>query len=86
MDFGPDGNLLVIDGLSVVNKYDPASGQLLKVYGQDYLLNSLNDESDNPGQLNSATGIAVDSSGHLYVADDLTHRIQKFDTNGKFKY
>jgi DNA-binding beta-propeller fold protein YncE len=29
-------------------------------------------------------GIAVDSSGYIYVADSYNHRIQKFDNNGKF--
>jgi len=29
-------------------------------------------------------GIAVDKSGNVYVADTWNHRIQKFDSNGKF--
>ena len=29
-------------------------------------------------------GIAIDSSGHVYVADTYNHRIQKFTSNGQF--
>lgn len=36
------------------------------------------------GQFTSPTGIAVDSSNDVYVADQLNHRIQKFDSNGTF--
>jgi tripartite motif-containing protein 71 len=28
--------------------------------------------------------VAVDSSGNVYVADELNHRIQKFDSDGTF--
>ena len=28
--------------------------------------------------------VAVESSGHVYVADELNHRIQKFDSDGTF--
>ncbi len=36
------------------------------------------------GQFNRPTGVAVDSSGNVYVADSLNHRIQKFTATGSF--
>jgi len=42
-------------------------------------------QGSGDGQLNFPTGIAVDSSsGNVYVTDWGNHRIQKFDSNGKF--
>ena len=35
------------------------------------------------GQFDRPRGIAVDSSGDIYVADTENHRIQKFDSNGR---
>ena len=34
------------------------------------------------GQFSVPAGIALDSQGHIYVADSGNHRIQKFDSNG----
>src|ERR1051326_8401149 len=36
------------------------------------------------GQFNIPGGIAIDSSGNVYVADVLNHRIQKFSSDGRF--
>jgi len=36
------------------------------------------------GQLQDPRGIAVDEAGNVYVADSGNHRIQKFDSTGKF--
>jgi DNA-binding beta-propeller fold protein YncE len=36
------------------------------------------------GQFNSPQGIAMDSEGNMYVADNINHRVQKFDPSGEF--
>ena len=38
-----------------------------------------------PGQFNQPTGVAVDSSGNIYVADNTNHRIQIFNPDGTFQ-
>ena len=38
------------------------------------------------GQFKSPYGVAIDSGGYIYVADATNHRIQKFDSDGNFKY
>ena len=37
------------------------------------------------GQFSEPQGIATDSRGNVYVADTLNHRVQVFDSNGKYK-
>jgi DNA-binding beta-propeller fold protein YncE len=36
------------------------------------------------GQFNGPAGVAVDGSGHVFVAELSNNRIQKFDSSGKF--
>jgi hypothetical protein len=37
-----------------------------------------------PGEFDTPTGIAVDASGHVYVADFNNNRVQKFDGDGNY--
>jgi len=60
-----------LDDLGYTGWHDPGSGRIGR-YG-----------SGN-GQLCTPEGIAVDSSGYIYVADTVNHRIQKFSSSGDF--
>ena len=37
-----------------------------------------------PGQFDGARGTAIDSLGHVFVSDELNHRVQVFDAEGTF--
>jgi tripartite motif-containing protein 71 len=41
-------------------------------------------KGEGDGQFFSPGAVAVDSSDNVYVADELNHRIQKFDSAGTF--
>jgi tripartite motif-containing protein 71 len=41
-------------------------------------------KGEGDGQFFSPGAVAVDSSDNVYVADELNHRIQKFDSDGTF--
>ncbi len=51
--------------------------------GRWTLVRRLGGRGDKPGTFNFPTHAAVDAEGHLYVADSLNHRIQRFDPDGK---
>jgi len=45
---------------------------------------SWGDDGAGSGQFNYPKGIAVDAQGHVYVTDSYNHRVQVFDTDGRF--
>lgn len=45
---------------------------------------SFGSKGTNDGQFNWPIGLAVDSNGNLYVADEYNDRIQEFDSNGNY--
>ena len=71
------GEFYVADGYSnaVVHKYTP-EGKLQFTWGES---------GTNPGQFNIVHNICVDSEGWVYIADRENHRIQVFDSNGKYE-
>ena len=71
------GDLYVSDGYgnSRVHKYSP-DGKLLFSWGGP---------GTDPGQFNIAHNIVTDKNGYVYVADRENHRVQIFDSTGKFE-
>jgi len=70
------GELYVADGYgnSRVHKYSP-DGKHLFSWGQP---------GTDPGEFNLVHSVCTDNNGHVYVADRENHRIQIFDSTGKY--
>jgi hypothetical protein len=66
------GNIYVSSGVSNSGRASKLSptGALLATFRSD------------PGDLDGATGVAVDGQGNVYVADTGNRRVQKFSTDG----
>jgi DNA-binding beta-propeller fold protein YncE len=73
----PEGDLFVSDGYSNarVHKFAP-DGTLLFSFGEPGV---------GEGQFNLPHNIGCDADGWVYVADRENHRIQVFDSNGRFE-
>ena len=73
----PDDHIFVSDGYgnSRVHKYTP-DGKLVMSWGEP---------GTDPGQFNIVHNIVADDDGWIYVADRENHRVQVFDTNGKYE-
>jgi NHL repeat-containing protein len=71
------GSLYISDGYgnSRIHKFSP-DGKLLFSWGEP---------GTDPGQFNLPHNICVDRDGYLYVADRENHRLQVFDSSGKFE-
>jgi hypothetical protein len=71
-----DGNLYVGDGYgnSRVHKYTP-EGKLLFSWGGP---------GTDPGEFLVVHSVCTDKDGYVYVADRESHRVQVFDSQGKF--
>src|SRR5580704_15662499 len=98
LDFGPAthaglavdkaGNLYIADtGDMRVRKVDAATGIITTVAGNSTSL-GLGGFSGDGGPatsaaLNSPDGVAIDSAGNIYIADNGNQRIRKVDTTGK---
>ena len=71
-----EGNIYISDGYvnSRVAKYD-RNGDWVKSWGS---------KGTGPGQFRLPHSIAIDRNNNVYVGDRSNHRIQVFDTDGKF--
>lgn len=74
------GNLYVVEVGDSVKKYDKTGKFLTKWGSRGVGDGQFQFIKDKEGGL----GIAIDSSGNVFVADGANNRIQKFDSNGKF--
>ncbi len=72
-----NGHVYVSDGYSNarVHEFTPDGG-LVKSWGRS---------GTDPGEFNTVHNIAIDTDGWLYVADRENHRVQVFDSNGRFE-
>ena len=70
------GNLYISDGYGNcrVHKFSPDGKHIL----------SWGEPGIDPGQFNKPHSVVIDKDDNVYVADRENHRIQVFDSNGKF--
>jgi uncharacterized protein (TIGR03663 family) len=77
----PDGSIWVADtGNSRIVRFD-ATGEVVNSWGER------TPDGQNPpapGTFTEPWGVAIDSQGNIFVADTWNHRVQKFDSTGKF--
>jgi DNA-binding beta-propeller fold protein YncE len=73
----PDNHIFVSDGYgnARVHKYSP-DGKLEMSWGEP---------GSDPGQFNIVHNIVADAEGWVYVADRENHRVQVFDSNGRYE-
>ena len=76
VDIGPDGDIYVADGYgnARVHKFSK-DGKLLLSWGEP---------GGKPGQFRLPHNLKVDKKGRVWVADRENHRIQIFNSEGKF--
>lgn len=81
IDIAPNGTIYVADSLNHrIQQFSP-DGLLLNVWGN--FANTL--EEDAPGgTFNEPWDVAIAPDGSVFVADTFNHRIQKFDSTGRF--
>jgi uncharacterized protein (TIGR03663 family) len=90
---GPDGNLYVVDSDNNRVQVFDNQGTFLREWGSQCNLSTgvgcADLDDDGPmgwgdGQFQEPWGIAVAGDGRVYVADTWNHRVQAFDSDGKF--
>lgn len=77
------GNIYISDQLNHRIRKVSTSGTITTIAGQDLQGSTGDDGPATSASLNAPSGIAVDSSGNVYVADTRNHKIRKIGTDGK---
>jgi DNA-binding beta-propeller fold protein YncE len=77
----PTGDVYVADTWNHRVQRFGADGTFKQQWGGQRLVER---PTDAPGQFFGPRGIAVNARGEVYVADTGSHRVQKFDADGKF--
>jgi DNA-binding beta-propeller fold protein YncE len=75
----PDGDIFIADGHG-----EGTNDRLVKYSRKGRFVTAWGKHGSAQGEFNTPHGLAMDSAGHLYVADRGNNRIQIFDQNGKF--
>jgi len=73
--------LVALPGCRMVENYENEDFQLVANEAANYSWGSAGSDA---GQFDEPSGLAVDSGGNVYVADENNHRIQKFTSAGVF--
>lgn len=77
-DFGPDGELFVLDAMNARVQRFVQEGDSYRFAGE------FGERGMAKGSFSMAKSLAVSSSGHIYVTDALANKVVVFDREGRF--
>ena len=75
----PDGTIFVADGHG-----GDSNARIVKIAPDGEVIKTWGKKGSGPGEFNEPHGIALDSTGRVFVADRVNSRIQIFDADGRF--
>ncbi len=64
-----------LTAVTIASKVFTAEGKFLRMFGR---------AGEGRGELNSARGVAIDSSGRVYVSEFKNHSVSVFTSEGQF--
>jgi sugar lactone lactonase YvrE len=75
----PNGDIFVADGHG-----EKTNDRMVKFSKDGKFIKAWGHHGSGPGEFDTPHGLAMDSSGRLFVADRANNRVQIFDQDGKF--
>jgi sugar lactone lactonase YvrE len=75
----PNGDIFIADGHG-----GDTNARIVKFSKDGKFITAWGHKGTGPGEFQTPHGLAMDSAGHLYVADRENDRLQIFDQDGKF--